>query len=238
MTWEPPTGADVQMFFEKVLRGENAGTPRRNKKVSSEEKAFEAEKRAVTMRLEAMAAAREEEREKRAKPLSHEQEELKALLACVPPFDLLQASERNSKTAAAAAAAMIAADEATAATAADGRPTVGGASLDASLGSLRQCQATTMRSLQLDSLAPGLRVEITGRLKSAHSTHLKMRRKNIDFGQVCDARALRIVIGEPGESPGTKDEVEACYAVVNAIHKLHRGASLFIFVFSCFRTGD
>jgi hypothetical protein len=46
MTWEPPTGADVQMFFEKVLRGENAGTPRRNKKVSSEEKAFEAEKRA------------------------------------------------------------------------------------------------------------------------------------------------------------------------------------------------
>jgi (p)ppGpp synthase/HD superfamily hydrolase len=133
---------------------------------------------------------------------------------------------------------MIAADEATAATAADGRPTVGGASLDASLGSLRQCQATTMRSLQLDSLAPGLRVEITGRLKSAHSTHLKMRRKNIDFGQVCDARALRIVIGEPGESPGTKDEVEACYAVVNAIHKLHRGASLFIFVFSYLHTGD
>ena len=30
MTWEPPTGADVQMFFEKVLRGENAGTPRRH----------------------------------------------------------------------------------------------------------------------------------------------------------------------------------------------------------------
>ena len=79
-----------------------------------------------------------------------------------------------------------------------------------------------MRSLQLDSLAPGLRVEITGRLKSAHSTHLKMRRKNIDFGQVCDARALRIVIGELGEAPGTKDEVEACYAVVNAIHKLYR----------------
>ena len=39
---------------------------------------------------------------------------------------------------------------------------------------------------------------------------------------VCDARALRIVIGEPGEAPGTKDEVEACYAVVNAIHKLYR----------------
>jgi len=222
MTWEPPTGADVQMFFERVLRGENAGTPRRHSPRGEKERAVEAERRARQVRLEAMAAAREEEREKRAKPLTEEQEELKALLACVPPFDLLQASERNSRTAAAAAAAMMAADEATAATAADGRPTVGGASLDASLSSLRQCQATTMRSLQLDSLAPGLRVEITGRLKSAHSTHLKMRRKNIDFGQVCDARALRIVIGEPGEAPGTKDEVEACYAVVNAIHKLHR----------------
>ena len=222
MTWEPPTGADVQMFFEKVLRGENAGTPRRHSPRGEKERAVEAERRARQVRLEAMAAAREEEREKRAKPLTEEQEELKALLACVPPFDLLQASERNSRTAAAAAAAMMAADEATAATAADGRPTVGGASLDASLRSLRQCQATTMRSLQLDSLAPGLRVEITGRLKSAHSTHLKMRRKNIDFGQVCDARALRIVIGEPGEAPGTKDEVEACYAVVNAIHKLYR----------------
>ncbi|ACO65290.1 predicted protein [Micromonas commoda] len=222
MTWEPPTGADVQMFFERVLRGENAGTPRRHSPRGEKERAMEAERRARQVRLEAMAAAREEEREKRAKPLTEEQEELKALLACVPPFDLLQASERNSRTAAAAAAAMMAADEATAATAADGRPTVGGASLDASLRSLRQCQATTMRSLQLDSLAPGLRVEITGRLKSAHSTHLKMRRKNIDFGQVCDARALRIVIGEPGEAPGTKDEVEACYAVVNAIHKLYR----------------
>mmetsp|Transcript_4599 Transcript_4599/g.18935 ORF Transcript_4599/g.18935 Transcript_4599/m.18935 type:complete len:1180 (-) Transcript_4599:1012-4551(-) len=222
MTWEPPTGADVQMFFERVLRGENAGTPRRHSPRGEKERAVEAERRARQVRLEAMAAAREEEREKRAKPLTEEQEELKALLACVPPFDLLQASERNSRTAAAAAAAMMAADEATAATAADGRPTVGGASLDASLSSLRQCQATTMRSLQLDSLAPGLRVEITGRLKSAHSTHLKMRRKNIDFGQVCDARALRIVIGEPGEAPGTKDEVEACYAVVNAIHKLYR----------------
>ena len=151
MTWEPPTGADVQMFFERVLRGENAGTPRRHSPRGEKERAMEAERRARQVRLEAMAAAREEEREKRAKPLTEEQEELKALLACVPPFDLLQASERNSRTAAAAAAAMMAADEATAATAADGRPTVGGASLDASLRSLRQCQATTMRSLQLDS---------------------------------------------------------------------------------------
>ena len=46
MTWEPPTGADVQMFFEKVLRGENAGTPRRHSPRGEKERAVEAERRA------------------------------------------------------------------------------------------------------------------------------------------------------------------------------------------------
>jgi hypothetical protein len=34
--------------------------------------------------------------------------------------------------------------------------------------------------------------------------YLQMRRKNIAFDQVCDARALRVVVGEPGAAPGTK----------------------------------
>ena len=57
MTWEPPTGADVQMFFERVLRGENAGTPRRHSPRGEKERAMEAERRARQVRLEAMAAA-------------------------------------------------------------------------------------------------------------------------------------------------------------------------------------
>ncbi|EEH60167.1 uncharacterized protein MICPUCDRAFT_12650, partial [Micromonas pusilla CCMP1545] len=92
----------------------------------------------------------------------------------------------------------------------------------ASLNALASCRDACMRSLQLDAIAPGLRVDITGRLKSAYSTHLKMARKKIPFGAVCDARALRVVIGEPGPAPGTKDEVEACFVLLEAIHKLYR----------------
>ena len=99
---------------------------------------------------------------------------------------------------------------------------MGGASLEASLEALRLCRDTTLRSLQLDALAPGLRVDIKGRLKSAYSTHLKMRRKKVGFTQVCDARALRVVVGEPGVQPGTRDEVIACFDLVTAIHKLYR----------------
>ena len=209
-TWEPPTGADVQMFFERIIRGENAGTPR-----TDDARATAAERRRIY--AEARAAVREEERVKRAKPMTPAQEELRALLGCVPPFDLLRSSGRNAKSA----AALAAADAATAATA-GGRPEVGGASLAASLAALRACESTTLRVLQLDALAPGLRVDITSRLKSAYSTHLKMRRKGVPFGKVCDARAVRVVLGECGDAPGTKEEVMACYALLEAIHKLYR----------------
>jgi hypothetical protein len=210
------------MFVEQILRGED-GVERRKKgggvKLSKEEMARR-------VRAAAAATVAEEERLKRAKPMSAEQEELRALLACVPPFDLLRASNRNSKSAAAAQAAFIAADVAIAAAAtnASGRLNNGDSpsSMEASLNALASCRDACMRSLQLDAIAPGLRVDITGRLKSAYSTHLKMARKKIPFGAVCDARALRVVIGEPGPAPGTKDEVEACFVLLEAIHKLYR----------------
>jgi hypothetical protein len=217
-TWEPPTGADVQMFFERIRRGENAGTPQDLRVSRADRKARAAAETARRVAEEARARALEEERLKRAKPVTPEQESLRALLACVPPFDVLRASNRSS-AAAAAAAATAAADAATAATVAGAGADasarayadaqMGGASLEASLRALQKCRDTTLRSLQLDALAPGLRVDIKGRLKSAHSTHLKMRRKKVPFAQVCDARALRVVVGEPGEQPGTREEVVA-----------------------------
>ena len=231
-TWEPPTGADVQMFFERIRRGENAGTPQDLRVSRADRKARAAAETARRVAEEARARALEEERLKRAKPVTPEQESLRALLACVPPFDVLRASNRSSAAAAAAAAATAAADAATAATVAGAGADasarayadaqMGGASLEASLRALQKCRDTTLRSLQLDALAPGLRVDIKGRLKSAHSTHLKMRRKKVPFAQVCDARALRVVVGEPGEQPGTREEVMACYDLVEAIHKLYR----------------
>ena len=199
------------MFFERIIRGENAGTPRTDTSARQPRRNVDGYTR------EARAAVREEERVKRAKPMTPAQEELRALLGCVPPFDLLRSSGRNAKSA----AALAAADAATAATA-GGRPEVGGASLAASLAALRACESTTLRVLQLDALAPGLRVDITSRLKSADSTHLKMRRKGVPFGKVCDARAVRVVLGECGDAPGTKEEVMACYALLEAIHKLYR----------------
>ena len=260
MEWEPPTGEDVRLFFERVLRGENAGAPRfRDEAALRAARAAEA----ALMVASARAAVREEERQKRAEPTTPAQDELRALLECVPPFDLLTASERSggSATASEAAdAALRGADAATARAAsassgwagadpeADPRTSLGGASLEASLRALRVCENTTLRSLQLDAVAPGLRVEITSRLKSAYSTHLKMRRKATGFGRVCDARALRVVVGEsPSPAPlvdgdlsggatpredaasssssgtaGTPEEVEACFALLNAIHKLYR----------------
>jgi hypothetical protein len=137
---------------------------------------------------------------------------MRSLLECVPPFDLLEAAGRNSKSAAAAAAATAAADAATTATAAtasasasssaavatattatatatavssnaDGNASNGNtdgngsaklvASLEASMAALDSCRDATRRSLQLDAIATGLNVDITVRLKSAYSTHLK-----------------------------------------------------------------
>ena len=292
-TWEPPTGADLQMFFERISRGENAGTPRDLRIAGRGERRRIAEQdKSRVIAEQARVAALEEERARRAKPTTRcgafpptthrlrdcpysyqkgrlpvpitttvrldysdcllipiphthgretdtfgvyrisEQEELKALLQCVPPFDVLRASDRSVKSAAAAAAATRSADAATAATVAGlgsdaaargvADAQMGGASLEASLEALRLCRDTTLRSLQLDALAPGLRVDIKGRLKSAYSTHLKMRRKKVGFTQVCDARALRVVVGEPGVQPGTRDEVIACFDLVTAIHKLYR----------------
>jgi hypothetical protein len=176
-TWEPPTGSDVQMLVERVMRGENAGTPRKGDRGRHDLSPEEAVRQ---VRVAAAATVREEERAKRAKPLTPEQDELRAMLACVPPFDLMQASNRNSKSAAAAAAAAAAADAATAATAygapaatataaaaeagssgggdaslsEDVRSMVGGASLEASLLALRSCQDAVKKVLRLDSIAP------------------------------------------------------------------------------------
>ena len=260
MEWEPPTGEDVRLFFERVLRGENAGAPRfRDEAALRAARAAEA----ALMVASARAAVREEERQKRAEPTTPAQDELRALLECVPPstFSQRASGSGGSATASEAAeAALRCADAATARAAsassgwagadpeADPRTSLGGASLEASLRALRVCENTTLRSLQLDAVAPGLRVEITSRLKSAYSTHLKMRRKATGFGRVCDARALRVVVGEsPSPAPlvdgdlsggatpredaasssssgtaGTPEEVEACFALLNAIHKLYR----------------
>ncbi|MCG8609537.1 MAG: GTP diphosphokinase [Pseudomonadales bacterium] len=72
-----------------------------------------------------------------------------------------------------------------------------------------QTVLTRLRS-ELDKA--GVKGEITGRSKHIYSIWRKMKRKNIDFSQVYDIRAFRILV------PSTQD----CYAVLGIVHSLWR----------------
>ncbi|HTQ76965.1 MAG TPA: bifunctional (p)ppGpp synthetase/guanosine-3',5'-bis(diphosphate) 3'-pyrophosphohydrolase [Burkholderiales bacterium] len=56
----------------------------------------------------------------------------------------------------------------------------------------------------------GLRPEVSGRPKHIYSIWNKMRAKNLDFGEVYDVRALRIIV----------PEVRDCYAALGVVHNL------------------
>ena len=50
-----------------------------------------------------------------------------------------------------------------------------------------------------------------------------MKRKNLPFNRICDARAMRIVVGEASTSEtGTEREIDGCYELTDLIHKLYR----------------
>lgn len=61
---------------------------------------------------------------------------------------------------------------------------------------------------QLDRM--GVKAELMGRAKHIYSIWRKMQRKNIDFHQVYDVRAVRILV----------PEVRDCYAVLGVVHGL------------------
>ncbi|MFD2229207.1 GTP diphosphokinase [Alkalimarinus sediminis] len=58
----------------------------------------------------------------------------------------------------------------------------------------------------------GIESEITGRSKHIYSIWRKMHRKNLDFSQIYDIRAFRILV----------PEVRDCYAVLGIVHSLWR----------------
>ncbi|KAJ3680683.1 hypothetical protein LUZ60_016961 [Juncus effusus] len=88
------------------------------------------------------------------------------------------------------------------------------------LASLVACEEALEKELLIStSYIPGMEVQISNRLKSLYSIYSKMKRKDVGIGQVYDARALRVIVGDKnGSLHGPA--VRSCYSVLNIVHKL------------------
>lgn len=64
--------------------------------------------------------------------------------------------------------------------------------------------------LRTEIAAVGIKAEITGRPKHIYSIYNKMRAKRLDFSQVYDIRALRVLV----------EEVRDCYTVLGLVHQI------------------
>ncbi|WP_297526499.1 GTP diphosphokinase [Thiohalobacter sp.] len=67
-----------------------------------------------------------------------------------------------------------------------------------------------VRQLQRELAHAGVRAEVTGRPKHIYSIWKKMQRKNVDFHQIFDVRAVRILT----------ESVADCYAALGVVHSL------------------
>jgi len=70
--------------------------------------------------------------------------------------------------------------------------------------------ATAIATLRERIDAAGVRAEVTGRPKHIYSIYNKMRGKGLDFSQLYDVRALRVLV----------QSVKDCYAVLGVVHDL------------------
>ena len=71
------------------------------------------------------------------------------------------------------------------------------------------------RRLADDLVAHGLRAEVQGRPKHLYSIWKKMQGKGLDFSQVLDVRAVRVIV----------NDVAACYKVLGRVHELFRAVA-------------
>ncbi|MEP6605157.1 MAG: HD domain-containing protein, partial [Nitrosospira sp.] len=70
--------------------------------------------------------------------------------------------------------------------------------------------ALVVDKLQRELQQAGIKAEVTGRPKHIYSIHKKMKRKELDFKEIHDARAVRILV----------NDVKDCYAALGAVHNL------------------
>ncbi len=82
--------------------------------------------------------------------------------------------------------------------------------LDEKRGQREQFIAAAIARLKAELAAQGIAGEVYGRPKHIYSIWNKMRGKNIDFAEVYDVRALRVLV----------EEVKDCYAALGLVHHL------------------
>ena len=71
---------------------------------------------------------------------------------------------------------------------------------------------TVARQLQVELNNLDIKAEVTGRPKHIYSIYRKMKRKQVDFDQIYDVRAVRVLVNDIGD----------CYAVLGIVHTLWR----------------
>lgn len=72
--------------------------------------------------------------------------------------------------------------------------------------------AEVMAQLQTELAATGVQADISGRAKHIYSIWRKMKRKGLEFSQIYDVRALRVLV----------PEVRDCYTALGIVHTLWR----------------
>jgi GTP pyrophosphokinase len=70
--------------------------------------------------------------------------------------------------------------------------------------------ALVVEELRDELQQAGIPAEVTGRPKHIYSIHKKMKRKEVDFREIHDARAVRILV----------NDVKDCYAALGVVHNL------------------
>ncbi len=70
--------------------------------------------------------------------------------------------------------------------------------------------ASLVDILQCELQRTGVKAEVTGRPKHIYSIHKKMKRKDKEFKEIHDTRAVRILV----------DELKDCYAALGVVHNL------------------
>lgn len=86
------------------------------------------------------------------------------------------------------------------------------ASVDAKMSASGEAVERIRQTIAEKMVGNGLSGEVTGRVKSIYSIYEKLRRQEIDFGQLYDFLAFRVVA----------EDVKDCYAALGVIHQAWR----------------